>query len=209
MSSKKEEALLVVDMQNDFLPGGALGVKGGDMIIPLINSMMEQFPLVVATQDWHPANHISFASRHGQKPGTVITINDYPQTLWPAHCMQHTIGAELTPDLRTELIEKIFYKGADSEIDSYSAFYDNLKLRETGQADFLRKKGVKKIFIAGLTLDYCIKYSALDARDLGFEVVVVVDATKPVNLMPGDGHEAIEVMISAGVDIQHTSDIIS
>ena len=175
-------ALLLIDVQNDFLPGGQLAVPAGDEIIPLVNSMQEQFELVVATQDWHPAGHQSFASSHaGRSQFEQIDLHGLPQVLWPDHCTQASDGAALAPALHTERIEAIFRKGMNPEIDSYSAFFDNGHRKSTGLADYLRGRGVTEVVVAGLAADYCVYYSALDALAASFATTVVTDATRAIS----------------------------
>lgn len=194
------EALIVVDIQNDFLPGGALAVPGGDEIIPAVNRLMEKFDLVVATQDWHPAGHGSFASAHpGKDPGDVIMLNGLEQILWPDHCVQGTYGAEFSPELNVQLIEKTIRKGTDPGIDSYSGFFDNGRKKDTGMDEYLRGRGVDTVYIAGLATDYCVKFTALDAAALGYRTQVIPEATRAVNLRPGDYDRALEEMKAAGV----------
>jgi nicotinamidase/pyrazinamidase len=202
-------ALVVVDIQNDFLPGGALAVQEGDQVIPVINRLTSQFDLVVATQDWHPPNHGSFAANHpGRKPGDLITLAGLPQILWPMHCVQETRGAELSPLLVKEPIRAIFKKGIDPEIDSYSAIFDNGKRRSTGLSEFLTKEGVKEIFVVGLALDYCVKFTALDALSLGLNTTVIRDGSRAVNLDPEDGDRAVAEMKSAGAKVVMSDDAI-
>ena len=175
-------ALLLIDIQNDFLPGGRLAVPAGDEIIPLVNELQPHFDLVVATQDWHPAGHQSFASSHaGRAQFEQIDLHGLPQVLWPDHCTQGGDGAALAPTLRTERIEAIFRKGMNPEIDSYSAFFDNGHRKSTGLADYLRGRGVTEVFVAGLAADYCVYYSALDALAAGFATTVVTDATRAIS----------------------------
>lgn len=194
--------LLLVDIQNDFLPGGALAVPEGDTIIPVVNKLIGHFDLVIATQDWHPPDHGSFASNHpGKKIGEMIELHGLPQVLWPDHCVQNTEGAKFSKELKTSKINKIFQKGTDKEIDSYSGFFDNGHKKSTGLDNFLKEKGVTELYITGLATDYCVKYTALDARKLGFRTYLVVDACKGVNLMPGDVENAIKTMADAGVTL--------
>ncbi|MCX2741779.1 bifunctional nicotinamidase/pyrazinamidase [Pontibacter anaerobius] len=175
-------ALLIADIQNDFLPGGSLAVPEGDVIIPIVNRLQEQFDLVVAIQDWHPPQHKSFASNHaGKKPLEVIYLNGLEQVLWPDHCIQGTKGAEFSGKLDQNRIEVIFRKGTDPEIDSYSGFYDNGHLKSTGMADYLRGKGVTDVYLVGLAADYCVYFSAKDALAEGFEVYYIEDATRAIN----------------------------
>lgn len=195
-------ALILVDLQNDFLPGGALAVPGGDEVIPVANRLEEHFPLVAATQDWHPANHGSFAANHpGKKLYEQIELNGLPQTLWPVHCVQNTTGAELAPGLERERIARIFQKGTDPGIDSYSGLFDNGHRRSTGLGEWLKSKGVTDVFICGLATDYCVKFTALDAVGLGFKTHLIEDASRGVNLRPNDVQEAIREMRRAGVTV--------
>ncbi|MGV3703863.1 MAG: bifunctional nicotinamidase/pyrazinamidase [Arcticibacter sp.] len=175
------EALLLIDVQNDFLPGGSLAVGGGDEIIPVINKLQEHFSLVIATQDWHPISHKSFASNHpGKEVYDVTEILGKTQVLWPDHCVQASEGAALSPKLSQHRIEAVFRKGTNPDIDSYSAFYDNGHLKSTGVGDFLRGKGVKRLYIAGLAGDFCVYYSAKDAIKEGFVTYVIEDAVRSV-----------------------------
>ena len=175
-------ALLLIDIQNDFLPGGRLAVPAGDEIIPLVNALQPQFDLVVATQDWHPAGHQSFASSHaGRAPFEQIDLHGLPQVLWPDHCLQAGEGAALAPALHTGRIEAIFRKGMNPEIDSYSAFFDNGHRKSTGLGDYLRGRGVTAVVLAGLAADYCVYYSALDALAAGFATTVLTDATRAIS----------------------------
>ncbi len=176
------KALIIVDLQNDFLPGGALEVPMGDVIIPLINKLQERFPLVVATQDWHPANHGSFASSHrNKKVFDKITLGGIEQILWPDHCVQGTIGAELSGKLNTVAIEGLFRKGTNPDIDSYSGFFDNGKKKSTGLTGYLKEKDVIDTYICGLAGDFCVGYTALDSIDVGFNTFYIRDATKPID----------------------------
>jgi nicotinamidase/pyrazinamidase len=198
-------ALIIVDLQNDFCPGGALAVSGGDLIVPRINSVQSQFDRVIATQDWHPVNHGSFARNHpGKNVGEVINLDGLQQILWPVHCVQNTRGAELIADLDRSQIDRIFQKGIDPAIDSYSGFFDNGHRRSTGLEAWLRGEGVDAVFICGLATDYCVKFTALDARQLGFETTLIADASAGVNLQPGDSEAAIQQMMGAGVAITST-----
>lgn len=197
-----KQALIIVDVQHDFLPGGALPVPEGDQVIPVINRLQSQFELVVATQDWHPPGHGSFASAHpGRRPGEVIELHGLPQVLWPDHCVQGTFGAELARGLETSRIARIFQKGTDPGVDSYSGFFDNGHRHDTGLAEYLRQQGVGIVRVAGLATDYCVKYTALDAVRLGFETHLFLPACRGVNLQPGDVERAVEEMRAAGVRI--------
>lgn len=175
-------ALIIVDVQNDFLPGGALAIREGDVIIPRINALMKlPFTSIVATKDWHPVNHGSFAANQGKLVGEVITLHGISQILWPIHCVQDTPGSEFAPELDTTLFEKIFYKGVDPSIDSYSCFFDNGHLQSTGLAEYLRNKGIQRLYFAGLATDYCVKYSVFDALSLGFTPYILTDVCRGVD----------------------------
>jgi len=195
-------ALILVDIQNDFVPGGALPVSEGGQIVPIVNRIQAQFDLVVATQDWHPANHGSFAANHPRKkPGDVIELNGLRQMLWPVHCVQNTAGAAFVPALNMKQVAEVFQKGTDARIDSYSGFFDNGHRKATGLDDFLKARKVTDVFIAGLATDYCVKFTALDAVELGFKTHLVEEACRGVNLKSGDVAEAVEEMQGAGVRI--------
>lgn len=192
-------ALLIVDMQNDFMPGGALGVALADHLVEMINSLISKFDLVVASLDWHPADHISFASNHpGKKVGETLQIGDEDQILWPVHCVNHTFGAELVKGINSDRIKKYFHKGTDKKIDSYSAFFDNLRLKSTGLGEYLKEAEVTDIFLVGVATDYCVLYSAIDAIDLGFSVHLIADACRPINLDPHDEELALAAIASKG-----------
>jgi nicotinamidase/pyrazinamidase len=202
-------ALIVVDVQNDFVRGGALAVPEGDIIVPLCNRLMKAFDLVVATQDWHPANHASFAINHpGKRIGDVIELNGLKQILWPAHCVQGMAGAMFVAGLETDRFDRVFQKGTDPEIDSYSGFFDNGHRKATGLETYLKLKGVNDVFVCGLATDYCVKFTAMDAREQGFTVSVVQDACRGVNLKLGDVEVAINEMKSAGVAIVNSEKVI-
>jgi nicotinamidase/pyrazinamidase len=194
------KALIITDIQNDFCPGGALAIREGDEIVPLINQLQPRFELVVATQDWHPQGHGSFAANHpGKKIGEVIDLNGLPQILWPVHCVENTLGADFHPGLDRGRIARVFHKGADPGIDSYSAFFDNGHRKATGLGDYLKEQGIDEVYLCGLAIDYCVKFSALDALDLGFKTYVIEDACRGVNLRPGDVEKAIGEMRAKGV----------
>jgi nicotinamidase/pyrazinamidase len=196
------KALIVVDLQNDFMPGGSLAVRDGNQVVPLANALMSRFDLVVATLDWHPANHGSFASQHeGKMPGELMKLKGLDQVLWPDHCVQNTKGSELVVELNQKAIHHRFYKGTDPNIDSYSAFFDNAHLKSTGLGDFLKEKGVEQLYVLGLATDYCVKYSVLDAIHLGFKTSVFIDACRGVELSPGDVDRAVADMHRAGANI--------
>ncbi|MFP4063936.1 MAG: bifunctional nicotinamidase/pyrazinamidase [Bacteroidales bacterium] len=200
------EALIIVDIQNDFLPGGALEVPAGDQIIPLVNKLQEKFSLVVATQDWHPDGHGSFASAHeGKKPFEKTMLGDLEQILWPDHCVQGTQGAAFAEDLSMNAVEAIFRKGMDHAIDSYSGFFDNGKKKTTGLADYLRGKGVKEVYICGLAGDVCVAFTALDAIGEGFETFLLEDATRPID--QNDFQEMKSKIQKEGGKVIHSSSI--
>ena len=199
-------ALILVDLQNDFLPGGALAVPHGDAVIPLANQLQGSFKLVAATQDWHPANHKSFAANHpGGKPGQSIMLKKIRQTLWPVHCVQQTHGAEFAPGLNLARVNKVFRKGMDTEVDSYSGFFDNGHEHPTGLHEYLREKKVTDVYILGLATDYCVKFTALDAVALDFKTYLIEDACRGVNLKPDDVAQAVQEMKAAGVTVVHSA----
>jgi nicotinamidase/pyrazinamidase len=203
------KALILVDLQNDFLPGGALAVPAGDQVIPLANRLQACFDHVVATRDWHPPQHLSFAANHaGRQPGEVVELDEQPQILWPVHCVQHTHGAELAAALDTSRIDHVCFKGTDPAIDSYSGFFDNGHRRSTGLDAYLAERGVDEVYILGLATDYCVKYTALDARRLGLKTWLVVDACRGVDLKPGDVQSAIAEMRDAGVEITDSIELL-
>lgn len=193
------KTLVLIDIQNDFMPGGALAVPGGDEIIPVVNALMADFDLIVATQDWHPPDHGSFAaSNPGTKVFDQVELDGLPQTLWPVHCVQNTGGALFAPSLETRRIERVFTKGLNPRIDSYSGFFDNGHRASTGMGEWLKARGVTKLTVAGVATDYCVKFTVLDALAEGFEVEVIADACRGVNLQPHDVGNALEEMRGAG-----------
>lgn len=195
-----KKALIVIDMQYDFLPGGALAVQDGNEIIPVINRIQHEFDLVVATQDWHPAGHRSFASsHHGKKEYDVITLDGQDQVLWPDHCVQGSQGAELTDLLDWQDVAAIFRKGMDPMIDSYSGFFDNHRLNRTGLTGYLRDLDVTDIYVAGLAADYCVYYTARDGQELGFNTHFVKNATKSIAKESYD--KALNDLTARGVEI--------
>jgi len=176
------EALLLIDIQKDFLPGGSLAVEQGDKIIPVVNKLQEDFELIVATQDWHPPNHGSFASNHqGKSPGDKIKLQGTDQVLWPDHCVQDSEGATFADDLNMANVQHVIRKGTDPKVDSYSGFYDNEHKKATGLHDFLKKKNVDTVYLTGLATDVCVRFTALDALELGYKTILVKDATKAVD----------------------------
>jgi nicotinamidase/pyrazinamidase len=208
-TSTGRRALIIVDMQYDFMPGGALPTSGGDEIVGLINRLQPAYDLVVATQDWHPQGHGSFASRHpGAHPGDVVQLAGLEQVLWPDHAVQGSHGADLVAGLDRSRIARVFRKGTEPDVDSYSGFYDNGRRGDTGLADYLREQGVAEVAVVGLALDYCVKYTALDAARSGFRTSVIVDASRAVNLAPGDGEDAVGTMRAAGVRVARSASIL-
>lgn len=190
-------ALLIIDLQSDFLPGGSLAVTDGDQIIPIINKLQGAYDLIVATQDWHPANHGSFASQHsGKKVFEMAELGGLPQVLWPDHCVQGSFGAKLNSALNQKRIAAIFRKGMDPEIDSYSAFFDNGHRKATGLEGYLKGLGVDEVHVCGLAADYCVFSSAMDALSLGFKVAIIDKATKAIS--PEGYQKAKQDLISSG-----------
>lgn len=202
-------ALLLIDIQNDFLPGGALAVPNGNAILPIINELVHYpFDLIVASKDWHPTEHGSFANNHeGKEVGDRINLGGLEQILWPSHCIQGTLGAEFAPGWDTTKVDKIIYKGTDTFIDSYSAFYDNGHRKSTGLEIYLREKSINEVYVAGLATDYCVKYSVLDALELGFRPFIIAEACKGVNLSPGDSTKALDLMQSGGAVLLSFKDL--
>jgi nicotinamidase/pyrazinamidase len=199
---KNNNALIMVDIQNDFCPGGSLAVPDGHAIVEIANFLQPLFEVVIATKDWHPKDHMSFATNHpGHMLGDVITMHGVKQILWPDHCVQGSSGAEFHPDLNTAKISKTFFKGTDRAVDSYSAFFDNEHLRSTLLGEYLKEQGVDNIFIVGLATDYCVKYSCVDAVGLGFKTHVVIDGCRGIDLVAGDIDRAVEEMVAAGVEV--------
>lgn len=202
------KTLIITDVQHDFMPGGALGVPGANDIIAKINELIPRFDHVFATLDWHPKNHISFASTHHKKIGEVIKIGKIEQILWPVHCVQNTHGADFPKELHQERIEAVFHKGTDPNVDSYSTFYDNARHRSTGLADHLHKYHLSNLYFVGVATDYCILYSVLDALALNFTVSVIRDACRAINRHPGDEEKAYKQMIQKGAKVVFSSEIV-
>lgn len=201
-------ALYIIDIQNDFCPGGALAVHEGDQIIPLVNQLQNKFDLVIMSQDWHPADHGSFAANHsGAAPGEVIDLHGLDQILWPVHCVQGSFGAEFTAGLNTNQVAAIFRKGTDPTIDSYSGFFDNGQRMATGAFGYLKELGVTDLYLVGLATDYCVKFTALDGKTLGFNTHVIVDACRGVNLQSGDVDKALDEMRAAGISVLQSADL--
>lgn len=207
MRPSAKDVLLVVDVQNDFCPGGALPVTAGDEVIAPILRMAAHFEHVVLTQDWHPANHTSFAANHpGKRPYEAIMLSYGPQTLWPAHCVQGSRGAEFHPELRLPQAELILRKGFRPEIDSYSAFFENDRSTPTGLAGYLKERALNRVFLAGLAYDFCVGYSALDARRLGLPAVVVRDACRAIDI-DASAASMDDRFQSAGVQVMRSSEL--
>lgn len=203
------KALIIVDLQNDFMPGGPLGVPGANELAPLINSLISKFNFIIASQDWHPQDHVSFASNHqGKKIGDLIDVNGLDQVLWPDHCVQNTEGSELISSLNKENITSLFYKGTDKNIDSYSVFFDNAHHKSTGLADFLKEHHVTDLYFVGVATEYCVLYSALDAIDLGFSVHVISDGCRGINLTAGEEEKAYRAIASKGGKIITSVDLL-
>ena len=196
------DCLILVDLQNDFMPGGALAVPGGDEVVDVANRLCRRFEYVVASQDWHPADHRSFASQHaGKEPGAVIDLNGLEQVLWPDHCVQGSAGAAFHESLDLTRVNAVFQKGTDRELDSYSTFFDNARRRSTGLGQHLKSLNVQAVYVLGLATDYCVRFSALDAASLGLRTFVVRDGCRGIDLSPGDVERAWTDMEAAGVEI--------
>lgn len=203
------KALLIVDVQYDFLPGGALAVKDGDKIIPVINELQEKFDFIVATQDWHPVDHWSFSANHaGKKVGEFIQLNGVQQILWPVHCVQGSTGAQFHESLNRNKWKKVFQKGTNPLADSYSGFFDNNKMGDTGLSGYLHENGVTDVYVVGLATDYCVKFTVLDAIKEGFEAHLIKDATKAVNLSPTDYEDALKEMSKSGAELVLSKDVL-
>ena len=198
------KALIIVDIQNDFCPGGSLAVNEGDKIIDKVNEAMlsNNYDLIIATQDWHPANHKSFASNNNAVVGSLGILGGQPQVMWPDHCIQETKGSELHSKLNKTLIKEIVRKGTSPEVDSYSGFFDNDKKTATGLNDLLLVNKITEVDIVGLALDYCVRATAEDANRLGFKTTVLVDLTRAVNLNKGDDQKAIDTLRTQGINVK-------
>lgn len=201
------DVLLVIDVQNDFCPGGALAVPDGDQVIGPIHRIVPAFEHIVLTQDWHPPGHHSFACVHGKRPFESIEVAHGPQTLWPDHCVQGTWGAEFHPALRLPQAELILRKGFRPHIDSYSAFFENDHTSATGLGGYLKERGLSRVFLSGLAYDFCVGYSALDARRLGFEAFVVGDVCRAIDL-DGSVAKIEEEFVESGVRVIVSSELI-
>jgi nicotinamidase/pyrazinamidase len=201
------KTLILVDIQHDFCPGGALAVPGGNEVVPVANRLAAGCDLVVATQDWHPLDHGSFAANHpGKQPFEVTELAGVPQVLWPIHCVQGTAGAALHSALDVARIHRVFLKGTDPTVDSYSGFFDHGQRRSTGLADYLREQGAREVAVVGLATDYCVRATALDAVALGFRVTLVEDGCRGVELQSGDVARAIDEMRAAAVRVVQSSE---
>ena len=198
-----KKALIIVDIQNDFCKGGSLEVADGEKIIPYINHLMKtnNYDEIILTQDFHPAEHKSFAVNNGKSVGEIIDLNGISQTMWPVHCVQGTSGVEFHPDLEQNKATYIIKKGMNPEIDSYSAFFDNQKLIDTGLSNYLKSKNIETVEIVGLALDYCVKYTCIDAVLEGFKVVLHFKGTKAVNLHPDDAKNTVFELLEKGVSV--------
>jgi nicotinamidase/pyrazinamidase len=195
-------ALILVDLQVDFMPSGMLPVAEADQIIPLANELMTGYRTIVATQDWHPGDHGSFAANHPwRRPGQVIDLHGLSQTLWPIHCVQNTWGSEFVAGLDTDRITKIFQKGTDPTIDSYSGFYDNGHRKSTGMSEWLKAKGIREVHILGVAADFCVKFTVLDAIRDGFTTKLIRSATRGVEMEAGDVARAVMEMAAAGAEV--------
>ncbi|WP_286177353.1 bifunctional nicotinamidase/pyrazinamidase [Stieleria mannarensis] len=207
-STTANRALLLIDLQNDFVDGGALAVPGGLEVVDVANALMPKFDCVVATQDWHPADHQSFASQHAAMAvGDCFQLGGLPQIAWPDHCIQQTHGAEFVASLNRDQIDQVVRKGTNKQIDSYSAFYDNGHLQSTGLADEFRRRGVEHLFAMGLATDYCVRATVLDALAEGFRVTLVVDGCRGVELETGDVQRSLEEMQAAGAVLVYSDDV--
>jgi nicotinamidase/pyrazinamidase len=194
------KTLIIIDPQNDFMPGGSLPVPKGDEIIPVINNLQEKFDLVIVSQDWHPKGHASFAISHnGKKEFETIDLDGIQQVMWPEHCVRNTFGAEFHKDLKTAKIEAIFRKGTDSEIDSYSAFYDNKHLKSTGLSGYLKEKKADHLYFCGLAAEICVYFTAKDALQEGFNATIIEDATKALNTEDFEKAKADFVELGGGI----------
>lgn len=203
-------ALIVVDIQHDFMPGGALAVPDGDKAIAVANAVMPVYEVVVLTQDWHPARHRSFAAEHpGRQVGEVIEVGGVQQVLWPVHCVQETRGAAFPAELHTGRVTEVFRKGMDPEVDSYSGFFDNGRRHATGLGEWLRGRGVSEVDVLGVALDYCVKFTALDAAELGFRTRLILDGCRAVELAPGDAARAVEQMQAAGIEVVDSAVVLA
>ena len=199
-----KKALILVDIQNDFCEGGSLAVPKANEIIPFVNDLMdkENFDLIVATQDSHPEGHKSFASSNNEEVGSLIDLNGTPQRMWPDHCVKGSHGEKFHENLNMSKVDKVFKKGENIEVDSYSGFYDNDKKTSTGLGEYLKSKGIEEVVCVGLAQDYCVKWTAEDSQKLGFKTTVLVDGTRAVNIDPSDGEKAFLDLVEMGVEVK-------
>lgn len=209
LTKLKKAVLLVIDVQNDFCPGGVLEVKEGDRVVPVINRIMDEFSIVAATQDWHPQNHISFASNHrGMSAFDSVSINGINQVLWPDHCVQGTGGAGFHPGLDQRYFDIILRKGTAPELDSYSAFFENDKTVSTGLEYYLKGLGTEAVYVCGLATDFCVFYSVMDSVKIGFETTLIIDAARGVDFPEGSVEKAVSNMRSAGVNVAKSEEVL-
>lgn len=205
---RDEKALLIVDLQNDFCPGGSLAVPGGDTVVPVINNIINRFSTVVATQDWHPPGHVSFASSHeGKSPFDTIRAGGVEQTLWPDHCVRGTEGARLHPGLDARNVGLILRKGAGADMDSYSAFFENDRTTSTGLSFYFKGLGIRTVYVCGLALDVCVYYTVMDGLGLGFSMVLVEDGCRGVDVPEGSVDTRMKAMRDGGALIQTSRDL--
>jgi len=202
-------ALILVDLQNDFVKGGALAIADGSAVVGIANRLMPYFDLVIATQDWHPADHQSFASQHqGLSVGQQFVLNGLPQTAWPDHCIQQTLGAELVERLNFDGIDHVVRKGMDRSVDSYSGFFDNGHLRSTGLSEVLREEQIDSIAVMGLATEYCVRFTALDAAKQGFKTALILDGCRGVELQSGDIAKAVAELVRTGIEITDSGSVV-
>ncbi len=205
---RDEKALLIVDLQNDFCPGGSLAVPGGDTVVPVINNIINRFSTVVATQDWHPPGHVSFSSSHeGKSPFDTVSAGGVEQTLWPDHCVRETEGARLHPGLDTRNVGLILRKGAGADMDSYSAFFENDRATSTGLSFYFKGLGIRTVYVCGLALDVCVYYTVMDGLGLGFSMVLVEDGCRGVDVPEGSVVTRMKAMRDGGALIQTSRDL--
>ena len=208
-TQKADPALLLIDLQNDFVEGGALPVRGGLDVVDVANRLMPEFRHIIATQDWHPKDHQSFASEHLELAiGDQFSLDGLPQTVWPDHCVEHTDGAAFIDGLNRSKIDQVFRKGNDKRIDSYSGFFDNGYRHSTGLSEYLRQKGTEHLFVLGLATDYCVRATVMDAIAEGFGVTLVVDGCRGVDLQVGDVERSIEEMSQAGAAMAFSHQVL-